>query len=114
MTGDGYFQVIERKKEMIVAGPYNIYPRDIEEVLYEHPKVIDAAVVGVPQENGETAIHAFVVLRPGERVTEQEVLAFLRDRVHLPVAPSKVEFRQALPRSVIGKLLRRLLLEDPK
>jgi long-chain acyl-CoA synthetase len=113
MTPDGYFQVIERKKEMIVAGPYNIYPRDVEEVLYEHPKVIDAAVVGVPLESGETEIRAFVVLRPGERVSEQEVLAFLRDRVHLPVAPSKVEFRQALPRSVIGKLLRRLLVEEP-
>jgi long-chain acyl-CoA synthetase len=113
MMPDGYFQVIERKKEMIVAGPYNIYPRDVEEVLYEHPKVIDAAVVGVPLANGETEIRAFVVLRPGERVSEQEVLAFLRDRLSLPVAPSKVEFRQALPRSVIGKLLRRLLVEEP-
>ncbi|HMQ30463.1 MAG TPA: long-chain fatty acid--CoA ligase [Chloroflexaceae bacterium] len=114
MTEDGYFQVIERKKEMIVAGPYNIYPRDLEEVLYEHPKVIDAAVVGVTLATGETEIRAFVVLRPGERVSEQEVLAFLRDRVHLPVAPSKVEFRQALPRSAIGKLLRRLLVEEPR
>lgn len=114
MTADGYFQVIERKKEMIVAGPYNIYPRDVEEVLYEHPKVIDAAVVGVPLPNGETEIRAFVVLRPGERVSEQEVLAFLRDRLHLPVTPSKVEFRQTLPRSVIGKLLRRLLVDDPE
>lgn len=112
MTADGYFQVIERKKEMIIAGPYNIYPRDVEELLYEHPKVIDAAVVGVPGENGTSEIHAFVVLRPGERVSEAEVLAFLRDRLHVPVAPSKVEFRLALPRSPIGKLLRRKLLEE--
>ena len=111
MTADGYFQVIERKKEMIVAGPYNIYPRDMEELLYEHPKVIDAAVVGVPGEHGTSEIHAFVVLRPGERVSEAEVLAFLRDRLHVPVAPTKVEFRQALPRSAIGKLLRRKLVE---
>jgi long-chain acyl-CoA synthetase len=112
MTADGYFQVIERKKEMIIAGPYNIYPRDVEELLYEHPKVIDAAVVGVPGENGTSEIHAYVVLRPGERVSEAEVLAFLRDRLHVPVAPSKVEFRLALPRSPIGKLLRRKLLEE--
>ncbi|GAB4433394.1 MAG: long-chain fatty acid--CoA ligase [Chloroflexi bacterium OHK40] len=111
MTHDGYFQVIERKKEMIVAGPYNIYPRDVEELLYEHPKVIDAAVVGTPTPDGGTEIRAFVVLRPGERVSEAEVLAFLRDRLHVPVAPSSVEFRQALPRSPIGKLLRRKLVE---
>jgi len=112
MTADGYFQVIERKKEMIIAGPYNIYPRDVEELLYEHPKVIDAAVVGVTGENGTSEIHAYVVLRPGERVSEAEVLAFLRDRLHVPVAPSKVVFRLALPRSPIGKLLRRKLLEE--
>jgi long-chain acyl-CoA synthetase len=112
MTTDGYFQVIERKKEMIVAGPYNIYPRDVEELLYEHPKVIDAAVVGVPDEHGTSEIRAFVVLRPGERVSEAEVLAFLRDRLHVPVAPTRVEFRQALPRSAIGKLLRRKLVEE--
>ena len=112
MTADGYFQVIERKKEMIVAGPYNIYPRDVEEVLYEHPKVLEAAVVGVPTPDGDTEIRAFVVLRPGERVSEAEVLAFLRDRLNLPVAPSAVEFRAALPRNMIGKLLRRKLLEQ--
>jgi long-chain acyl-CoA synthetase len=112
MTPDGYFQVIERKKEMIVAGPYNIYPRDVEEVLYEHPKVLDAAVVGVPAAGGETEIRAFVVLRPGERVSEAEVLAFLRDRLNMPVAPSAVEFRAALPRNAIGKLLRRKLVEE--
>jgi long-chain acyl-CoA synthetase len=112
MTADGYFQVIERKKEMIVAGPFNIYPRDVEEVLYEHPKVLDAAVVGVPAAGGGTEIRAFVVLRPGDRVSEAEVLAFLRDRINLPVAPSAVEFRQALPRSPIGKLLRRRLIEE--
>jgi long-chain acyl-CoA synthetase len=111
MTPDGYFQVIERKKEMIVAGPYNLYPRDMEEVLYEHPKVIDAAVVGVPGADGATEIRAFVVLRPGERVSEAEVLAFLRDRLNVPVAPTTVEFRTALPRSAIGKLLRRKLVE---
>lgn len=112
MTPDGYFQVIERKKEMIIAGTFNIYPRDLEEVLYEHPKVIDAAVVGVPGADGETEIKAFVVVREGERVSPEEVFAFLRDRLNLPVMPSSVEFRTALPRSFIGKLLRRHLVEE--
>lgn len=112
MTADGYFQVIERKKEMIVAGTYNIYPRDVEEVLYEHPKVIDAAVVGLPREGADPEIKAFVVVRAGERVSEAEVFAFLRDRLNLPVMPSSIEFRPALPRNMIGKLLRRRLLEE--
>ena len=111
MTPDGYFQVIERKKEMIIAGSYNIYPRDVEELLYEHPRVLDAAVVGVAGEGGETEIRAFVVVREGEPVSEEEVFAFLRDRLQLPVMPSRVEFRKALPRSFIGKLLRRRLVD---
>ncbi|MBX0328163.1 long-chain fatty acid--CoA ligase [Oscillochloris sp. ZM17-4] len=114
MTPDGYFQVIERKKEMIIAGAYNIYPRDVEEVLYEHPKVIDAAVVGVPGPDGQPAIKAFVVLRAGEQISEEEVFAFLRERLHLPVMPSSVEFRAALPRTFIGKIMRRLLVEPPE
>jgi long-chain acyl-CoA synthetase len=112
MTADGWFQVIERKKEMIIAGTYNIYPRDVEEVLYEHPKILDAAVVGVPDESGTTEIRAFVVVREGERVSEAEVFAFLHERLRLPIMPSKVEFRQALPRSFIGKLLRRKLMDE--
>jgi long-chain acyl-CoA synthetase len=103
--------VIERKKEMIIAGAYNIYPRDVEEVLYEHPKVIDAAVVGVPGHDGQPLIKAFVVLREGEHVSEEEVFAFLRERLSLPVMPSSVEFRAALPRSFIGKIMRRYLVE---
>jgi long-chain acyl-CoA synthetase len=114
MTADGYFQVIERKKEMIIAGAYNIYPRDVEEVLYEHPKVIDAAVVGVPGADGQTEIRAFVVVREGERISEAEVFAFLRERLRLPLMPSSVEFRSALPRSFIGKILRRRLVEQPE
>jgi long-chain acyl-CoA synthetase len=111
MTADGYFQLIERKKEMIIAGSYNIYPRDVEELLYEHPRVLDAAVVGVPGADGQTEIRAFVVVREGEPVSEEEVFAFLRDRLQLPVMPTKVEFRKALPRSFIGKLLRRRLVD---
>ncbi len=112
MEADGFFQVIERKKEMIVAGPYNIYPRDIEEVLYEHPKVLEAAVAGVPRpEEDRTDVKAFVVLRHGERATAEEIIQFLRERLSSYKLPSAVEFREALPRSFIGKVLRRVLIE---
>jgi len=111
MEADGFFQVIERKKEMIVAGRYNIYPRDIEEVLYEHPKVLDAAVAGVPRATGDTDVRAFVVLRRGESATADEILQFLRERLSAYKQPSAIEFREALPRSFIGKVLRRVLVE---
>jgi long-chain acyl-CoA synthetase len=111
MAEDGFFQVIERKKEMIVAGPYNIYPRDIEEALYEHPKIVEAAVAGVPDERGQQELKAFVVLRRGERADADEILAFLRDRLSAYKIPGAVEFLDALPRSFIGKVLRRVLVE---
>jgi long-chain acyl-CoA synthetase len=111
MDADGFFQVIERKKEMIVAGRYNIYPRDVEEVLYEHPKVLEAAVAGVPRGEGQADVKAFVVLRRGESATPDEIIQFLRERLSAYKLPSAVEFREALPRSFIGKVLRRALVE---
>jgi long-chain acyl-CoA synthetase len=110
MDAAGFFQVIERKKEMIVAGSYNIYPRDVEEALYEHPKVLEAAVAGVPQA-GDTTLKAFVVLRRGESATADEIIAFLRDRISSYKVPGGVEFLDALPRTFIGKVLRRALVE---
>jgi long-chain acyl-CoA synthetase len=112
MDVEGFFQVIERKKEMIVAGRYNIYPRDVEEVLYEHPKVLEAAVAGVPRGEGQTDLKAFVVLRRGESATAEEILQFLRERLSAYKLPSAIEFREALPRSFIGKVLRRVLIEE--
>jgi long-chain acyl-CoA synthetase len=111
MTPDGYFQVIERKKDMIIAGGYNIYPRDVEEILYESPKILDAAVVGVPRARGGVEITAFVVVREGEQITEEEVFAFLRARLQPHTMPTRVVFKAALPRSFIGKVLRRVLVE---
>jgi long-chain acyl-CoA synthetase len=112
MDADGFFQVIERKKEMIVAGRYNIYPRDVEEVLYEHPKVLEAAVAGVPRaETAAPDVKAFVVLRNGESATAEEIIQFLRERISSYKLPSAVEFRAALPRSLVGKVLRRVLVE---
>jgi long-chain acyl-CoA synthetase len=111
MEQDGFFQLIERKKEMIVAGRYNIYPRDVEEVLYEHPKVLEAAVAGIPRDQGDTEVKAFVVLRRGEIATAEEIIQFLRERLSAYKLPNAVEFREALPRSFIGKVLRRVLIE---
>jgi long-chain acyl-CoA synthetase len=114
MEADGYFQVIERRKEMVVAGPYNIYPRDIEEALYEHPKVLEAAVAGVTRDSGRTDLKAFVVLRRGESATPDEILAFLRERLSAYKIPGAVEFLDTLPRSFIGKVLRRVLVDREK
>jgi long-chain acyl-CoA synthetase len=111
MDEDGFFQVIERKKEMIIAGKYNVYPRDVEEVLYEHPKVLEAAVAGIPRAEGHTDVKAFVVLRRGESATPDEIIQFLRDRLSAHKIPAAVEFLDKLPRSFIGKILRRVLIE---
>jgi long-chain acyl-CoA synthetase len=110
MDADGFFQVIERRKEMIVAGTFNIYPRDVEEALYEHPKILEAAVAGIPAADG-TALKAYVVLRRGENATDEEILAFLRARLSAYKIPGAVEFLDSLPRSFIGKVLRRVLIE---
>ncbi|HEX9036938.1 MAG TPA: alpha/beta fold hydrolase [Ktedonobacterales bacterium] len=113
MDEDGFFAIVERKKDMILTGPYNVYPREVEEVLYEHPKVLEAAVVGasgVESSGASPAIRAFVVLRSGERATAEEILAFCRERLDAYKAPRSIEFRSELPKNFVGKILRRLLV----
>ncbi len=112
MDEDGYFHIIARKKEMILAGEYQVYPRDVEEVLYEHPKVREAAVVGIqPPRHPFQRVKAFVVLRKGERATEEELLDLCRRRLESYAVPWKVEFVDELPKSFVGKVLRRILIE---
>lgn len=109
---DGYFQIVARKKEMILAGKYQVYPRDVEEVLYEHPKVREAAVVGVQAARGPLRrIKAYVVLRQGERATEDELIGLCRQRLESYAVPWKIEFVPELPKSFVGKVLRRILIE---
>lgn len=111
---DGYFQIIARKREMILAGDYQVYPRDVEEVLYEHPKVKEVAVVGVQRPRWPSQrIKAYVVLREGEQATSEELIALCRRRLAEYAVPWEIEFRRELPRSFVGKVLRRLLVEDP-
>jgi len=114
MDEDGYFYILDRKKDMIIVSGFNVYPREIEEVLYEHPAVMEAAVVGVPDPYKGAAPKAFVVLRPGQTATEEELMAFCRERLAPFKAPRAVEFRDALPKSAVGKILRRELAAEER
>jgi long-chain acyl-CoA synthetase len=112
MDQDGYFQIVARKKEMILAGRYQVYPRDVEEVLYEHPKVREAAVVGVQAPRfPRRRVKAYVVLRQGEQATEDELIGLCRSRLESYAVPWKIEFVPELPKSFVGKVLRRILIE---
>jgi long-chain acyl-CoA synthetase len=108
----GYFRIVDRKKDMILgAGGYNIYPREIEDILYEHPKVLEAAAVGIPVEGKGERIKVFIVLKPEEIATEGEIIDFCRDNLAAYKVPKFVEFRSTLPKSTVGKILRRELLQ---
>ncbi len=109
---DGYFYVVDRKKDMIIAGGYNVYPREIDEVLYQHPKVLDAIAVGVPDAYRGETVKAFVVPKPGESITEAEIIQFCRERLAAYKTPRIVEFRDFLPKTTVGKILRKDLRRE--
>ncbi|QIN82084.1 AMP-binding protein [Rubrobacter tropicus] len=111
---DGYFYIVDRKKDMIVASGYNVYPREVEEVIFEHPDVSEAVAVGVPDEYRGESVKAFVVKKPGSPATEEEILAFCKERLAPYKAPKSLEFRDELPKSTVGKLLRRVLAEEER
>lgn len=112
MDEDGYFAIVDRKKDMIIAGGYNIYPREVEEVLYMHPKVQEVAVVGVPDEYRGETVKAYVVVKAGQQLTAEDVIEFCRQNLARFKVPRMVEFRPSLPKTIVGKVLRRLLLEE--
>lgn len=114
MDEEGYFYVVDRKKDMIIAGGYNIYPREIEEVLYEHPDVIEAVAAGIPDPYRGETVKAYIVLKEGSSVTEDEMNQFSRKYLAAYKAPRLYEFRQELPKSAVGKILRRMLVEEEK
>ena len=111
MDEDGFFHISDRKKDMIIAGGYNIYPADVEAILFENPKILEAAVIGVPDPHRGETVKAFVVLKEGETATEQEIIDFCRERMAVYRIPRLIEFRKDLPKSMIGKVLRRELRE---
>ena len=110
---EGYYYIVDRKKDLIIAGGYNIYPREVEEVLFEHQKIKEAVVIGVPDAYRGETVKAFVVAQDGETLTAGEVIAFCRRQLASYKVPRLVEFRESLPRSGVGKYLRRAL-RDPK
>jgi long-chain acyl-CoA synthetase len=111
MDEDGYFTIVDRKKDLIIASGYNVYPREVEEVLYSHPAIQEAAVVGVSSDYRGETVKTVVVLRDGNTVTDAEIVAFCRERLAAYKVPKIVEFRSELPKSLVGKVLRRELRE---
>jgi long-chain acyl-CoA synthetase len=112
MDKDGYFYIVDRKKDMIISGGYNVYPRDIDEVLYAHPKVQEACAIGVPHETRGEQIKTFIVLKEGEIATEQEILEYCAGKLAKYKLPTMVEFRKELPKSNVGKVLRKILKQE--
>ncbi|GAX91765.1 long-chain-fatty-acid--CoA ligase [Effusibacillus lacus] len=119
LTGDiatvdeeGYFYIVDRKKNMIIAGGFNIYPREVEEVLFEHPAILEAAVIGVPDPYRGETVKAFIVLKEGHSVSESELNSFCRERLSAYKVPRLYEFRKELPKTMVGKVLKRALQEE--
>jgi long-chain acyl-CoA synthetase len=109
MDEDGYFYIVDRKKDMIIAGGYNIYPREIDEVLFEHPKILEACAVGIPDPYRGETVKAFVVVKPGETLTAEEVIQYCQGKLAKYKVPKSVEFMASLPKSGVGKILRKEL-----
>jgi long-chain acyl-CoA synthetase len=114
MDADGFFAIVDRKKDMIKVGGENVYPRDVEEVLFKNPKVLDCVVAGIPDEKLVDKVKAYIVLKPGEKATPEEIIAFCKEQMAKFKVPKEVEFRDALPKNMVGKMLRRLLVEEEK
>jgi long-chain acyl-CoA synthetase len=114
---EGYFAIVDRVKDMIIVSGFNVYPTDVEQVMYRHPKVKQVCVVGIPDDKTGETVKAFVVLKEGESATEKEILEWTRDEKHGLTgyrAPKHIEFREELPITLVGKVLRRVLLEEEK
>jgi long-chain acyl-CoA synthetase len=114
MDEEGYFFVVDRKKDMIIAGGFNIYPREIEEVLYEHPEVQEVVVAGIPDPYRGETVKAYIVLKEDSTVTEEELNTFSRKHLAAYKVPRVYEFRKELPKTAVGKILRRVLVEEEK
>jgi long-chain acyl-CoA synthetase len=114
MDEDGYFYIVDRKKELIKPGGYQVWPREVEEVLAAHPKVLEVGVAGIPDPYRGETVKAWVVLKPGESVTEEELKTFCKERLAAYKVPTHYEFRSELPKTTVGKILRRELVRQHK
>jgi acyl-CoA synthetase (AMP-forming)/AMP-acid ligase II len=108
---DGFVYIVDRKSDMIISGGFNIYPREVEEALMTHPGVVNAAVVGVPDEVWGEAVKAFVMLKPGATLDEKELIEHCRSRIAGYKKPKSVELVSELPINAYGKIMRRQLKE---
>ncbi len=111
MDEEGYFYIVDRKKDLILVGGYNVYPREVEEVLYKHPKVREVAVIGVPDPNTGEAVRAFVVAKEGQSLSEEELIRYCEENLAKYKRPTSFEFLEELPKNTTGKILRRSLRE---
>jgi long-chain acyl-CoA synthetase len=109
MDEDGYFYIVDRKKDMIITGGYNVYPRDIDEVFYTHPKVQEACAIGIPDPKRGENIKVFVVLKEGQTATAEELIEFAKGSLAVYKLPTEIEFRKDLPKTNVGKILRKEL-----
>jgi long-chain acyl-CoA synthetase len=113
MDGDGYFYIVDRKKDMINVGGFNVYPREIEEVLYDHPDIVEAGVIGVPDENYGESVIAYIVSK-NKDLQEEDVREYLTDKLVKYKLPTYIEFLAGLPKNSTGKILRRSLMKLSK
>ena len=109
MDEDGYFFIVDRKKDMIISGGYNVYPRDIDEVFYMHPKVQEACSIGVPDSKRGESAKVFIVLKEGQTGTAEEFIEFAKTKLAAYKVPTEIEFRTDLPKTNVGKILRKEL-----
>ena len=121
LTGDighvdeaGYILITDRKKDLILVGGFNVYPRDVEDILFQHPKVELAAVIGAPDEKSGEVVKAFIQLKPGQRATVEEIIEFCKQNMAGYKRPKHIEFRESLPVSNVGKVLRRVLRDEER
>lgn len=113
VDSDGFFYIVDRKKDMINASGFKVLPRDVEEVLFSHPQVLEAVVVGIPHATrGDDTVKAYIVLKPGGALSVDEVRAFCKENLAPYKVPREVEFRDDLPKTIVGKVLRRVLVEE--
>lgn len=112
MDEDGYLYIVDRKKDLIIASGYNVYPRDVEEVLYEHPDIQEAVVVGVPDPYRGENVKAVIVLKSGRECTKEEIISYCKENLSAYKVPRIIEFRKELPKTGVGKILRRKIREE--
>ena len=112
MDEDGYFRIVGRKKDMILCSGYNVYPDEVDRALMGHPDVLEAATIGVPDERRGETVKSFIVLKPGAKVTAEDLIAYCREHLAAYKIPRLVEFRDSLPKSTVLKILRRELRDE--